>query len=77
MRLQVREYREEKGLTLDELAEITGITKGYLDKVENCKANWTVKTLKTIAQALEICPHKLVGGCLEIENCENCSYSYK
>lgn len=72
MLIQMRKYREEKNLSLSQLAKITGISKSYLDKVENGKANWTKNCLKSIANALDVCPKKLIG-CQHV-SCENCSY---
>lgn len=36
--MKIKQKREEKGLTLDELSLKTGISKMYLQKIENGKA---------------------------------------
>ena len=44
--------RQETGLTQKELSEKTGITQGDISKLENGKANPSIKTLKRIAMAM-------------------------
>jgi transcriptional regulator with XRE-family HTH domain len=50
---RVSEMRTRLGLTLDQLAERTGFTKGYLSKIENSKKVPPIGTLSRIAQALK------------------------
>lgn len=38
LRLRIKELREEKGLSLEELAHKSGIRKEYLQKIEQGKA---------------------------------------
>src|SRR4030042_7000777 len=51
---RIKEYRMSKGLTLQELAEKTGLTKGYLSKIENSGKAPPVSTLINLAKALNI-----------------------
>ena len=51
---RIRAIRNEKGLTLEELARLTGFTKGLLSKIENNKVSPPVSTLATIARAMEV-----------------------
>jgi len=51
---QIRKIRNEQGLTLEELAQRTGFTKGLLSKIENNKVSPPVSTLATIARALDV-----------------------
>ena len=51
---RIRELRTSLGLTLEELADKTGFTKGYLSRVENSKKAPPVATLIRIATALEV-----------------------
>jgi len=51
---QIRRIRNEKGLTLEEVAKRTGFTKGLLSKIENNKVSPPVSTLATIARALNV-----------------------
>jgi len=50
----IKKYRINKGLTLNEVAEKTGLTKGQLSKIENCKASPPIATLMKISKALRI-----------------------
>jgi transcriptional regulator with XRE-family HTH domain len=51
--MNIKEKRKEKGISLNQLAEKTGINKGNLSKIENGHTNITIKTLKKIAKALD------------------------
>lgn len=50
----IKSLRLSLNLTLDGLAEKTGLTKGYLSKVENSKKSPPVSTLIVIAKALGV-----------------------
>lgn len=50
----IKSFRLSLNLTLDGLAEKTGLTKGYLSKVENSKKSPPVSTLIVIAKALGV-----------------------
>jgi len=52
--LKVKQLRKERRLSLLELADKTGFTKGYLSKVENAKRSPPISTLITIAAALGV-----------------------
>jgi transcriptional regulator with XRE-family HTH domain len=54
--LRIRELREAKGLTLDQLAGETRLTKGQLSRIENGKVSSPVSTLTRIAAALGVGP---------------------
>jgi transcriptional regulator with XRE-family HTH domain len=51
---RIREYRTAKKVTLQELAEKTGFTKGYLSKIENTPKAPPVSTLIVLSKALDI-----------------------
>jgi transcriptional regulator with XRE-family HTH domain len=51
---QIKQLRLERGLNLQDLANTTGLTKGYLSKVENSKKAPPVSTLLTLAKALGV-----------------------
>ena len=51
--IKVRNLRKARGVTLDELAGRTGLTKGYLSKIENAKKVPPIETLSRISSALE------------------------
>lgn len=51
---RIRSIRTEKGLTLEEVARLTGFTKSLISKIENNKVSPPVSTLATIARALNV-----------------------
>jgi transcriptional regulator with XRE-family HTH domain len=51
---QVRRRRRDRGLTLAEVAERTGLNVGYLSQVENDKASPSLETLAALAEALDV-----------------------
>lgn len=54
MRYRIREHRKNRGLTLDQLAEMVGTSKGYLSDLETGKRAGGVDMLRAIAQALRV-----------------------
>lgn len=50
----IRSIRNNQGLTLEEVAQRTGYTKGLLSKIENNKVSPPVSTLVKIAKALGV-----------------------
>ncbi|MEO8496562.1 MAG: helix-turn-helix transcriptional regulator [Planctomycetota bacterium] len=55
---QLRNARQQRGLTLEQLAKATGMTKTNLSRLETGSENVTVKTLERYAEGL--------GGKLQI-----------
>jgi transcriptional regulator with XRE-family HTH domain len=51
---KINELRRARNLTLDKLAILTGLTKGYLSRIENSKKSPPVSTLAKIAGALGV-----------------------
>ena len=51
---QIRKFRQEKGLTLHELAGSAGLSTPYISQLENGKASPSIATLRRIAEALGI-----------------------
>ena len=51
---KVREIRQSKGITLQQLAEMTDFTKGYISKLEHSEKGPPVATLMRIAKALKV-----------------------
>ncbi len=59
----IKENREKKGITLEEVSQKTSIRLPYLKKIENGEAfRVSTKHLFLIAEALNIMPHILVKG---------------
>jgi transcriptional regulator with XRE-family HTH domain len=51
---RVRECRTQLGLTVEQLAERSGISKGMLSKIENAQASPSLGTLVKLASAISI-----------------------
>ncbi len=66
--LTIKTVRKEKGLTLRELSEKTGLTGGLLSKIENFRTVPSLPVLVNIASALEVTPSRLLEGVGELEN---------
>ena len=52
--LQVKRWRRERGLTLANVAERSGLCVGYLSQVENDKASPSLSCLASIGDALDV-----------------------
>lgn len=52
--LKIQALRKGKGMTLDQLAKMTGLTKGYLSQIENSTKPPPFSTLDKIAYALGV-----------------------
>ncbi len=51
MKYRIKELREKKNLTQEELAEMCGLTRQYMNKVENSdETNISSKTLVKLAE---------------------------
>ncbi|MEH7381074.1 XRE family transcriptional regulator [Bacillus sp. JJ1533] len=48
------EMRKKRGLSLDQVSELTGVSKAMLAQIENGKSNPTVTTLWKIANGLQV-----------------------
>jgi len=51
---RVREYRNQLGFTVEQLAERSGISKGMLSKIENAQASPSLGTLVKLATAISV-----------------------
>jgi transcriptional regulator with XRE-family HTH domain len=58
---RINAFRTQKRITLEQLANQTGFTKGYLSKVEKSKKSPPVSTLGIIARALGVTISALLG----------------
>lgn len=59
---RIRELRERRGFTLDELAARGGVSKSFLSEVENAKRNLSAEYLLRIATALGASMDYLLRG---------------
>lgn len=59
----IKKIRKKKGISQDKLAKLADVTHTTLVKIESgVNSNPTIKTLKKIADALEVSLDKLAGG---------------
>lgn len=66
--MRIRHYREEKKLTLEDIAQRLGKSKGYISKLETGKKPINLENLHKIAEALEIDVTDLFPNKEKIEN---------
>lgn len=57
--MKIKEVRQEKGISVRKLSEMTGISKTYISDVENNHKIPTLYTLCIIAACLEVFPNAL------------------
>lgn len=58
----LKAYRQRKGLTLEGLAQISGVSRAMISKIERAEATPTTSVLGKLAEALELSVSQLVGG---------------
>ncbi|MBV6760409.1 helix-turn-helix domain-containing protein [Rhodococcus opacus] len=56
----IRRFRQERGLSLGELARRSGLSKQTLSKIEQGVGNPTVETLSLLGAALDVSPRRLL-----------------
>ncbi|MGO7921990.1 XRE family transcriptional regulator [Rhizobium ruizarguesonis] len=57
---RIREIRKERELTIEELAEKTGLSVSYTGRLENGERNLSVKNMNLFAHALDVEPQDLL-----------------
>jgi transcriptional regulator with XRE-family HTH domain len=57
----IKVIRRRKGITQDRLAEMTGLNRVHLYRLETGKQSMTLRTLQIIADSLEITVKDLIG----------------
>lgn len=57
--LNVRKYRNQKGISQEKLAEISGLHRTYISAVERGVRSISLDNIEKIASALEIDTYKL------------------
>ena len=50
----IKRFRENEGITQEELALKSGLSQGYINQLENGKRRYTQKTLELIADSLSV-----------------------
>lgn len=57
--INVRRYRNEKGISQEKLAELSGLHRTYISDVERFQRSISLENIQRIADALEIEVYKL------------------
>lgn len=57
----IRLVRETKGLTIEKLAELAGVSANHMSKVENGLRNLSMESYLNVLQALEVYPVFIMG----------------
>ncbi len=52
--------RKERGLTMRDLSELTGLSQGHISRLENGRQGFRAETLIRIAEALGVEPYRLL-----------------
>ena len=61
LKLSIKKVRKFKSVTQEELSLRTDLSQSYLSELENNSlSNPTLKTIETIAEALDVCPTELI-----------------
>ena len=60
--LEIHRRREAKGMTLDQLAERSGLTPNYIGTIENGYRDPSLSTICALAKGLGVMPGELLGG---------------
>lgn len=63
---EVRRSRIALGLTLEQLAERSGLTPNYIGTVENGRRDPSLSTVLALARGLGVAPGELLGGAGEL-----------
>lgn len=61
MTLQLRQIRTDRSLTQDQLAEMTGLSKGFLSQLETGARQPSVETIALLSSALKVSKAELIS----------------
>lgn len=59
---RVAELRHSRGLTQQEVADRSGLRRGFVAKIESKAENLSLSTISRLALALEVMPSELLAG---------------
>ena len=59
---RLRQLRSDRDMSLDDLAQLSGVSKSMLSQIEQNKANPTVALVWKIARALDVELMHVIGG---------------
>jgi XRE family transcriptional regulator, regulator of sulfur utilization len=57
---RIKKIRKAKGITQEQLAELAGLNRTHLYRLESGKQSMTLRTLKVVADALNVRVRELV-----------------
>lgn len=60
MKLRIKRFRQQKGLTVEQLAEMVGMSKSYVSEIENGKKQANGRRIDEFALALGVRPADLI-----------------
>jgi transcriptional regulator with XRE-family HTH domain len=63
---EIRRRRESRSMTLEELAQRSGLTPNYIGGVETEKRDPSLSTVLALAQGLDVNPAELLGSLRDI-----------
>ena len=69
---RIKELRQRRKMTLDQLSSLTGLSKGYLSRIENSSRPPPLFTLDAIARALGVDSTFLIVGTDKLEESNIC-----
>ncbi|WP_027216792.1 helix-turn-helix domain-containing protein [Butyrivibrio fibrisolvens] len=58
--VNVKSYRNEKGLSQEDLADLSGLHRTYISAIERERRNISIENIEKIACALNVPPHYLL-----------------
>jgi transcriptional regulator with XRE-family HTH domain len=59
--MRLKDARQKRGFTQQELASKAGLTQAAIAHIENGKRNYSVSSLKRLAEALQVSPNSLLA----------------
>ena len=62
MKNRVKEFRKRRGLTLEQLAGLSGLSVSQISKIENNKRGWSRESLESLADALGVKVAELIDA---------------
>ena len=66
---RLRELREKKGLSLDDLSRVSGVTRDHIGRIERGESqNPREQTIEALSKALDIHPSLLLYGVINSAN---------
>lgn len=68
-KINIKKYREKKGLSQNKLAKKIGVSQSYLSALERDEKSPTMRMLFKIANELNICPRLIIECTISCTEC--------